>query len=69
MRCHATHLSLSHSTALPLGAMALSLIVIRGAERQKTGLVLIDKLVDAGGRTAAAARLLLGRVQRRKAIP
>ena len=54
---------------LPLGAMALSLIVIRRAERQKTGLVLMDKLVDAGGRTAAAARMLLGRVQRRKAIP
>jgi lipopolysaccharide export system permease protein len=53
---------------LPLGAMALSLIVIRRAERQKTGLVLIDKLVDTGGRTAAAARMLLGRVQRRKAV-
>lgn len=32
---------------LPLAAIGLSLVVIRGADRQRTGLALVDKLVDA----------------------
>jgi lipopolysaccharide export system permease protein len=53
----------------PLSAVALSLIVIRRAERQKTGLVLIDKFVDGCTRAAGAAGWLLSRSPRRKAIP
>ena len=53
----------------PLSAVALSLIVIRRAERQKTGLVLIDKFVDGCTHAADAAGWLLSRSRRRKAIP
>jgi lipopolysaccharide export system permease protein len=53
----------------PIFAAALSLVVIRRAERHKTGLVLIDKFVDACTGAAAAAGRLLGRSRRQKAIP
>ena len=41
--------------AVPLGAVAASLIVIRGADRQKTGLAAIDKLVEISAPIADAA--------------
>lgn len=42
--------------ALPLSAMILSYVVIRGANRHRTGLALIDKLVEAFEPLAAAIR-------------
>ena len=52
--------------AVPLGAVAVSLIVIRGADRQKTGLAAIDKLVEIGAPIAAGARRTLGALNWRK---
>jgi lipopolysaccharide export system permease protein len=54
---------------LPLGAIVLSLIVIRGAERQKTGLAIVDKVVDLGGSLLATARQFFSRSAQSRAVP
>jgi lipopolysaccharide export system permease protein len=53
--------------ALPIGAVLLSLIVIRGADRQKTGLATIDKLVEIGAPVANGLRRAFGALRWRKA--
>jgi lipopolysaccharide export system permease protein len=52
---------------VPIGAMVLSLIVIKGADRQKTGLAGIDKIVDLCAPTADRVRRLFSRSEARKA--
>ena len=52
--------------AVPIGAAVVSLIVIRGADRQKTGLAAIDKLVEISAPIADGARRVLGALSRRK---
>jgi lipopolysaccharide export system permease protein len=54
---------------LPLGAIALSLIIIKGGDRQKTGLALIEKTVDAFAAIGAGLRHHLNPFQKRKAVP
>lgn len=49
---------------LPLGVMAFALVVIKGGDRQKSGLAAVDKLVEY---VATTARPVLARFKRRRA--
>jgi uncharacterized membrane protein YhaH (DUF805 family) len=49
---------------LPLGVMALALAVIKGGDRQKSGLAAVDKLVEY---VSVTARPILARFKRRRA--
>ncbi|HEY8194391.1 MAG TPA: LPS export ABC transporter permease LptF [Hyphomicrobium sp.] len=54
---------------LPLGCIALSLIMIRRTERQRSGRGAISRIVNAAGSLWAAAQQRLGRGVARKALP
>jgi lipopolysaccharide export system permease protein len=54
---------------LPLGCIALSLIMIRRTERQRSGRGPIGRIVNAAGSLWAAAQQRLGRGVARKALP
>lgn len=47
--------------ALPVGAMIVSLVVIKGADRQRTGLAVVDRVVAATGNGASKLKRLLSR--------
>lgn len=55
--------------AMPLGVIVLSLLSIKGAEHQKSGLAVIDKAVDAFATALIGVQGFLGRFGRRRAIP
>jgi lipopolysaccharide export system permease protein len=55
--------------AMPLGVIVLSLLLIKGAEHQKSGLAVVDKAVDACATAFVGLQRFLGRYGRRKAIP
>jgi lipopolysaccharide export system permease protein len=55
--------------AMPLGVIVLSLLLIKGAEHQKSGLAMIDKAVDACATALIGVQGFLGRFGRRRAIP
>jgi lipopolysaccharide export system permease protein len=55
--------------AMPLGVIVFSLLMIKGAEHQKSGLAVIDKAVDGCATAFTGLQGFLGRFGRRRAIP
>lgn len=55
--------------ALPVAAMLLSLLIIKGADKHRTGLALVERLIDAVTPLAVAAANLLRRFRPKAAAP
>jgi hypothetical protein len=53
---------------LPIGAIVLSLVMIKSADHQKMGVALVDKVVGALAPITGSVQRLFGLLQRRKAI-
>ena len=54
---------------LPLSAMLLSWIVIKGADKNRSGLALVDRVVEALVPMTRAARDLIRRIRPKAAAP